>query len=220
MRFFSGLFFITFALTQPYLCQAHHARYAVDSVDAVTGQRIRVIRNKIGDVDYHKLGEVILERHGDSYQITFPIVAYSSPPEFLIDKPSDIEMPAGSLFTLQLGNDTAMEKSIQQDTKVMWHYWLHYYVTHSRKRNSGPPAADVYIYHDKIPRQYYLTNNRDLYGRCWWVNIDFTEQDMRQISKHSIHKAYVTLDGNNLYLPIKHRQATHIRKSAALLLRD
>jgi len=213
---FATLFFLLCTTT----CYAHKSKFIVDSIDAATNERVRVIEHYIGDADDHEFGQVIMERKGETYFITFPVLLLKDRDQpHNADEQADDIMPKGSEIILKLDNSKIIKAAIEQDNKALWYYWWHFDPRYYRPYKIKPRFVVPPI--TKSPNKItppYMENYGDLFGYNWMIKFEFTPADMLLMSRHNVTDAYIMKGSKKISLPIKNKQARRIRRSAKDLI--
>jgi len=209
-------------LLNPSLAHGRKKVLVVDSLDAATHERVRVAKQTVGDIDYHKFGKLIVERKGDHYFITFPLYQAAPVPwGYFIE--SEI-IPAGTKVVLKCGKTRWVSALTDQDTEVMWHYHWHYMLVDN---GIGPKRGDVILFvdrsHEGFKFDYYERYNYDhgmpgLFGLNWWVRYEFTHDDMMILRSRKITDAYIMMKTGKAEIPITGRQAAKIQSKVAAVL--
>jgi hypothetical protein len=194
------------------VCYSRGYRYSFDSIDTKSSERVRGIVEKIGDVDYRRLGHVIIKQTGRKYNISFPFLKYASPP--YKGKLSDQQVPANTKIMIKLENGKVITAHTAQDAKVYRYYYANSYVDNLNDSRIYrlPNGTQINPAADKIDHVY--TYN----GRCWLLEFEFSREDMTAMSKKRIVAACANIGGENICLPIKNKQSVKIKQSISAIM--
>jgi len=202
---------VLFTALNPSFCFAYKVKYPIDSIDAITKERVQVIRHYVGAREHRKSGQAFMEQKGNKYSITLPYYdfataqSYSYPIEpipgggceltqkKLSDEFAYETIPKGAKVVMIFDDDEFVESKTEFDNRALFFY--------------GNGSLNKY--------DQQTTTNWEL---SWLVKCELTPHDMLLLSQHKIVTAYLVRKGKHIYSPIKHKQSLRIQQSASNLL--
>ena len=196
-------------------------KVAVDSIDATTKERVRIITHKVGDADYHKFGKLSVVRKGDKYKIVFPFIQYTDVAQTYRDRRDEI-IRKGTKINLKLGKRKTVTAETNVDINVIWHYGWNYRPFSFRSAGENNDRGDyggATLIVDRSRAGFDRNDHQHtFYGLNWLIEFEFTHDDMLLLSRRKITDIYIVKNGRNIYLPLKNRQAAQIQHSIARIL--